>query len=119
MRRSESGAGSAKAIFAILFLVAVVYCGWKVIPVYVNNYELNDDIRQLAIQATVDRSSAEQVQNKILNYAKDLNLPVKRENITVQVGNRVTINVDYTIPIDLKVYVWMKEFVDSAENNQI
>jgi|SRR5579859_4624358 len=119
MRPSESGAGRAKAIFAILFLIAVVFCGWKVIPVYVNNYELNDDIRQLAIRSTVDRSSAEKVQNDVLTYAKDLNLPVKREDVTVQVGNRVTISVDYTVPIDLKVYVWMKEFVDSAENNQI
>ena len=119
MRTSESGAGRAKAIFAIVFLLAVVYCGWKILPVYVNNYELNDDIRQLAIQSTVDRSSVEAIQNKVVAYAKDLDLPVKRENVTVQVGNRVTISVDYTIPIDLKVYTWMKEFVDSAENNQI
>src|SRR5579859_4915179 len=119
MRPSESGAGRFKAIFAICFLFAVIYCAWKIIPIYVNNYELSDDIRQLAIQATVDRSSAEQVQNKVVSYAKDLDLPVKREDVTVQVGNRVVINVDYTIPIDLKVYVWMKEFVDSAANNQI
>ncbi len=119
MRPSESGVGRAKAIFAIVFLLAVAYCGWKIIPVYVNNYEFNDDIRQLAIQSTVDRSSAEAVQNKILAYAKDLGLPVKRENVTVQVGNKVSISVDYTVPIDLKVYIWMKEFVDSAENNQI
>ena len=119
MRPSESGAGRAKAIFAIVFLIFVAFCGWKIIPVYVNNYELNDDIRQLAIQSTVDRSSAEQVQNKVLKYAKDLDLPVTRDNVTVQVGNIVTINVDYIVPIDLKVYVWNKEFVDSVKNNQI
>lgn len=119
MRPSESGVGRAKAISAILFLIAVAYCGWKIIPIYVNNYELNDDIRQLAIQSTVDRSSAEQVQNKVLKYAKDLDLPVTREDVTVQVGNIVTINVDYIVPIDFKVYVWNKEFVDSVRNNQI
>ena len=58
MRVSETGKGRIKLIFALLFLAALVFALVKVVPVYVSNYELNDDIHQLAIQATVDRSSA-------------------------------------------------------------
>jgi hypothetical protein len=119
MRRSEKGAGSAKLIFAIIFLALVGWTALKVVPVYVSNYELNDDIRQLAIQATVDRSSVESVQNKVLGYAKDLDLPVTRENITVQVGTKVTINVDYKVPIDLKFYSFDMHFTPSAENKTL
>jgi hypothetical protein len=119
MRRSEKGAGRAKLFFAIIFLALVGWVAIRVIPTYVNNYELNDDIHQLAIQATVDRSSADAVQNKVLSYAKDLDLPVTRENITVQVGTRVTIDLDYKVPIDLKFYSFDMHFTDSAVNNSL
>ncbi|MGD0696705.1 MAG: hypothetical protein ABSB82_17960 [Terriglobia bacterium] len=119
MWRTDKGAGRGKLIFALLVLAAAAYCAIKIVPVYVSNYELNDKIRQLAIQATVDRSSAQAVQDRVLDYAKDLGLPVKRENITVQVGSTVTINVDYTDPIDLKVYTLNLHLTASAENRQI
>ncbi len=119
MRRSESGGGRLKLFFAIIFLAAVAYVAAKVVPVYVNNYQLNDDIHQLAIQATVDRSSAEAIQNKVLDYARDLNLPVKRENVTVRAGGDVSIDVDYRVPIDLKVYAFELHFTPSAANKQL
>lgn len=119
MRRSEKGAGNVKLIFAIIFLALVGWLAFKTLPVYVNNYQLNDDIKQLAIQATVDRSSVESVQNKVLGYAKDLNLPVNREDVKVQVGTRVTIDIDFKVPIDLKFYSFDMHFTDSAANNSI
>jgi len=119
MRRTERGAGRAKLIVVLLILAAAAYCGIKIVPIYVSNYELNDKIRQLAIQATVDHSSAQAVQDRVLDYAKELGLPVTRENVTVQVGPTVVISVDYTVPIDLKVYTLNLHFTPSAENRQI
>jgi len=119
MRQSDRGASNAKLIFVLLFLAALAYASFKIIPIYVGNYELNDDIRQLAIQATVDRSSAEAVQNRVLDYAKDLGLPVTRENVSVHVGQKVTIEVDYRVPIDLKVFSFDMHFTPSAENKQL
>ncbi|HLY62223.1 MAG TPA: hypothetical protein VKV95_15885 [Terriglobia bacterium] len=119
MRRSEKGAGYVKLIFAIAFLALVGWVAVKVVPVYVDNYQLNDDIKQLAIQSTVDHSSVESVQNKVLGYAKDLDLPVDREDVKVQVGTKVTIDVDYKVPIDLKFYAFDMHFTDSAANNSL
>jgi hypothetical protein len=119
MRRTEKGAGYVKLIFAVLILGSVAWVGIKVIPVYVNNYQLNDEIKQLAVQATVDHSSVEAVQNKVLGYAKDLELPVAREDVKVQVGTKVTIDIDYKVPIDLKVYSFDLHFTDSVSNNSL
>ncbi|HEV2350006.1 MAG TPA: hypothetical protein VG028_09210 [Terriglobia bacterium] len=119
MRRSEKGAGSAKLIFTIIFLALVGWTAFKVIPIYVANYELNNDIHDLAIQATVDRASVDAVQNKVLGYAKDLDLPVTREDIKVQVGTRVTIDLDYNVPVDLKFYTFEMHFTPSASNNAL
>ena len=46
MQLTDSGAGRVKALLSILFLVFVVFAGVKIIPVYVNNYELDDYIRE-------------------------------------------------------------------------
>ena len=119
MRQTEKGAGRAKLIFVLLVLAVGAYCALKIVPVYLSNYELQDKIHQLAIQAIVDHSSAQAVQDRVLEYAKELGLPVARENVTVQVGNVVTINLDYTVPIDLKVYMLTLHFTPSAENRQI
>ena len=119
MRHTDRGAGYGKLIFALLIISAVAYCAIKIVPVYVSNYELNDKIRQLAVQATVDHSSAQGVQDRVVDYAKGLGLPVARENVTVQVGTVVTINLDYNVPVDLKVYTLNLHFTPSAENRQI
>ena len=119
MRRSDSGAGQAKLIFALAFLVAVAYFCVKTVPVYVHNYELNDYIRQLAIQATVEHMSADRVQRAVLDKAQDLELPVHPEQVAVTAGNKVTITLNYYVPIDLKVYSFYLHFTPSAENRQI
>jgi len=119
MKRSDSGKGTGKLIFALLVIAAVGFCSFKIIPVYVNNYELNDEIRQLAIQATADHSSEEAIMNRVLADAKDLNLPITRDNVTVHVSGGVAISVDYTVPIDLTVYTWAAHFNPSTVNKQI
>ena len=119
MRLSEKGRGKVKLFFVLTFLAAVAFVAIKVIPVYVDNYELTDDIHQLAIQATVDHSSAEGVQTKALGYGKDLGLPINREDVTVRVGGEVRIDIDYRVPIDLKVYTLELHFTPSAANKQL
>lgn len=119
MRRPESGAGTSKAIFALVVLAVVAFLGAKIIPVYVNNYELNDYISQLAIRATVGHASADAVQNDVVQKAQDLGLPVTRDNVKVSIGSKVTIDIDYNVPVDLKVYTLTLHFTPSAENRQI
>jgi YbbR domain-containing protein len=120
MQQSDAGKGHFKLILTLLFLAAVAFFAFKTIPVYVNNYELNDDIRELAIQATASHSSADAVQNQVLQDAKGLGLPVTPEEVNVTAGNGgVSIDVDYKVPIDLKVYVWVWELKDSTSNKAI
>jgi hypothetical protein len=119
MRRSAMGKGNVKLFFTLVFLALVAFAAFKVIPVFVSNYELTDDIKNLAVQATVDHSSAEAVQNKVLDFAKDLSLPIIRENVSVQVGPKVTISLDYKVPLDLIVFTFDLHFTPSAENKAL
>jgi hypothetical protein len=120
MRRSDSGKGTVKTILTVVFLVAVAYAGIKIIPVYVNSYELDDYIRQQNPFWVTQRASADAIRDSILAKAQDLGLPVSADQVKVDTGgNRVAVNLDYTVPVDLKVYTLNLRFTPSAENRQL
>ena len=52
--------------------------------------------------------------------ARDLELPVQNDNVKVVVtSSRVTIDLDYVAPIDLKVYTLNLHFRPSADNRAL
>lgn len=98
----------------------MAYVAIKAVPVYVHNYELQDYIRQLAVRATVERANPDTVRNDVMARAQELDLPLTRENVKVtQSGGKIMIEVDYTVPLDLKVYTWNIHFAPSAENRAL
>ncbi len=119
MRRLEDGKGRLKALFALAVVAATVYLSIKIIPVYVNNYDLHNHIHELAETATVQHLSADKITKDVVAYADDLGLPITADNVKVAVGNIVTIDLDYTVPIDLRYYTLMLHFTPSAENRQL
>lgn len=120
MRRSDSGEGYAKAILALGILAALIYVGIEAVPVYVNNYQLADYLRDRAVKATVERPTAENLQAEVVTYARNLGLPVTSDNVQVTVTrDSVKIQLDYTVPVDLKVYTWVLHFTPSAESRAL
>jgi len=89
----------------------------KTIPVYVNTYEVQDYIRQLAIKASVERVKPEAIQDQVTAHAVEKDLPVTRDNVKVTInGSKVRIDMDYTVPVDLKVYTLSLHFTPSSED---
>ena len=120
MQRSDSGKATLKAVLALLFLGAVVYAGFKIIPVYVDSFELQDYIRQQNPFWVTQRASAEGIRNTIVAKARELDLPVSPNQVKVDAGGgRVTVALDYTVSVDLKVYTLELRFTPSAENRQL
>jgi hypothetical protein len=116
-RPSDSGIGSLKFIFVLLVLGTVAYVAVKTVPVYVNSYEVQDYIRQLAIKASVERVKPEAIQDQVVAYAVEQDLPVTRDDVKVTMhGGKVRIDMDYTVPVDLKVYTLPLHFTPSSEN---
>ncbi len=120
MRRSESGKGLFKAIVALAFLGAVAYAGVKVIRVYVNSYEFQDYIRQQTPFWLTQRRPGNSIQEDVVAKAQELGLPVTSEQVKVEaMGSRVSVAVDYTVPVDLKVYTLELHFTPTAENRAL
>jgi YbbR domain-containing protein len=120
MRQLDVGRGTLKTIFALGFLAALVYSCVKIIPVYVNNYQLQDYIEQQTPFWLTQRASVEAVRNNILEKAQELDLPLSSDEVKVEAnGSRVTVHIDYTVPVDLKVYTLQLHFTPSSENRSI
>ena|SRR5579872_6681127 len=120
MRGSESGRITLKTILSLAFIAALIYFSVKVIPIYVNNYELNDYVENQTPFWLTQRASAEAIQKNILAKAADLGLPVVADNVTVNANqNRVNVSIDYHVPVDLKVYTLPLHFTISKGNTAI
>jgi ABC-type amino acid transport substrate-binding protein len=120
MRPSESGKMTFKAVASLAFVAAVIFAGFKIIPVYVDNYQLQDFIQGQTPYWLTQRAPAEAIRKTILAKAQELELPVDEDNVKVEANqSKVTVNIDYTVPVDFKVYTWQLHFTDSSENKSL
>ncbi len=120
MQRADSGKATVKTVVTLAFLFAVVYASFKVIPVYVNSYELEDFIRTQNPFWLTQHASAQAIRDQVLHKARELELPVSADQVSVQFGGgSVTVSADYTVPVDLKVYTLNLHFTPSAVNRQL
>jgi hypothetical protein len=70
--------------------------------------------------SVVNRYSEEQIRDNIYKVVKDLEIPVKREEIKIFASQEVVrISMDYTIPVDLLVYQLNLHFTPSSENKNL
>ncbi|MGO8818524.1 MAG: hypothetical protein ACLQVG_28095 [Terriglobia bacterium] len=120
MRRSESGRITLKAILWLGFLAAVIFTGIKTIPVYVDNYQLQDYLTNQTPFWQTQHATEDVIRNNVLARAQDLDLPLAAEEVTVNASmNKVSVTVDLHVPVDLKVYTLQLHFTDSSENKSI
>jgi hypothetical protein len=117
MRRGEEASGRLKTLMSLAFLAAVAYLTVKVIPVYVDNYQLQDHIRQITTQLAVRSKPAtpDEVGHEVIAFAQDHGIPLTSDNVKVTISRHVSINLDYTVPVDLTVYTLRLHFTPSAD----
>ena len=109
-RTAERGEGNLGCILWVLVLAVAVLIAWKAIPVKVNSSELADYLDELA-RFNAARESAEDLQARILTRANELNLPVTKEGVTIQLSrDRVRMIVDYTVPVNFPGYTYNWHF---------
>jgi predicted membrane protein len=119
--RSQRGEGRLKAIIVTAILVAGIAAAWKLVPPYSAEYQLADKIQEIARFAVVERTTEEQIREKVFKTIQDLEIPAKREDIKVTAGSqKVTILVDYTVPVDILGFYHIDlHFTPSSENKSL
>lgn len=79
----EEGASRFKVLFWLVLLFVVVHIGVQIIPMYLDFWRMEDEIKSKAATAQVAKPGDDEIKNALVKYAKGLNLPSEAENIVV------------------------------------
>jgi hypothetical protein len=120
----ERGGARAKTLIALIFFAGIVFAAVKIIPVFVNNYDLQDAMQQEARFVfnpnTGHPKTEDEIRSDIQKKASDLGLPVTDKDIQVLDENgHIRISADYTVSVDLVVYQLPLHFHPLADNTSI
>ena len=65
--KRQRGAGKIATLIWLVIFVAVLYAGFKIVPVYIDNFALEDLMKQEARFANVNRRTPEQLRDTALS----------------------------------------------------
>lgn len=112
MRRKagERGEGKLGCIFWGLVLLVGAVIAWEMVPVKIKTAELYDFMVDQAAESTYDRSE-ETIKKRILAKARDLDIPLDKDNLTVERrGDNIRMRATYTIPVEFPGYTYDWKF---------
>jgi hypothetical protein len=119
-RSGEQGGAKLNTVLTLLIVGFLVFCGVKMVPAYFANYQLQDAMESEARFAIANHKGEEDIRDDIWKKVQELDIPVKREAIKVANSQgAVTISLDYSIPVDLRVYQFSLDFHPHADNHTI
>ena len=102
---AQRGEGKAGCVFWVAVLLVFLYVAYQAVPVKIRTSDLEEFIVRQA--ETAGSASAQQIKEAVLSRARDLELPVTPENLTVEKGRgRIVIKCSYELPISLFVYTY-------------
>lgn len=111
---------TVKALFGVFLLVAVIYVSWAIAPHYFNNYRFADAIEVEARLNAYSNKSERDMQESLYKKARELNLPLKAEQINVRRdGDAIRIWAEYTVLVNLPGYPLTLRFQPSTTGRRI
>jgi hypothetical protein len=112
-RHGERGEGKVGMIVAVAVIAAAVFAGSQYIPVRVTAYEFKDYIDQETRTGSL-RRDAEEVRQRILEKAEELELPLEKKHLEVKkTRSEMIVRAKYDKKIDFKVYEYTYTFEHS------
>jgi hypothetical protein len=116
LRLGQQGEGRLKALLYLAFLIVAVLVAIKVVPPFVADYQLKDQMTEQAKFAIVNRYTEDQIKDKIFKTIQDLDIPATLDDVKVTSTNHgIMISVDYTVPVDFIFYKTDMNFATSSE----
>jgi len=109
----------AFALFALVGLVAI-----KLLPPFFSNYEFEDSIKNEALQSTYSARTEDDIRESVIKHAHDYDIALTPKQVkVVRTGNygngNLTIEADYSVPLDLPGYSTTINFHPSSANHGV
>lgn len=91
--------------FILLIFLGVIFAATRYGPTYFAAYQFNDFIRQEVKFAVTARRTANDWRTDFAKKALELNIPIAARDIKItRRGPALIVDIEYRVPIDLKVY---------------
>jgi hypothetical protein len=114
---SERGEGHFKLIVVLVIFGLIAYCAFKIVPPYVNNYQLQDTCQSEATFFSAHQRTDQKAKEEVWAEVQSLGLPITEDTIKVQViGRTARVSVDYTITVNLFGYDLILDFHPVGES---
>ena len=117
MRRSrgQRGEGQAGCLFGLVLLAMGLFLAYKLIPVKVRTAELRQEVVDQAKSAGLLTDA--KILAAILSKADELKLPVTEDDVKIErARGSITVDVQYTVPVQFPGYLYQWHFEHHAEN---
>ena len=110
-----------KAIIGIGVLLGGIICAWKLLPVYLANYQFQDSIESVSRFGAFayPPKTDEELLKSVQEQAAALGVPAKADDIhLVHAGRDVTIWANYTAHVNLPGFPIDLQFHPAAKNGE-
>ncbi|OFW44693.1 MAG: hypothetical protein A3J28_16650 [Acidobacteria bacterium RIFCSPLOWO2_12_FULL_60_22] len=118
--RSERGAISFSTIVGVLVFAALIFLALKLLPPFIDNYQFQESITNLARTATYAQVTEADIRKDLMKQAQELGIPLQDKQVVIQKGRgTVDISVRYAVEVDLIARKVVLDFQPSAGNRNI
>ena len=118
----ERGGLKLNLLLTLVILAAMGISAVKIVPPYVENYQLQDSMNTEAEYALTGypKKTNDDIQQDIMKEAQDLGIPADPQSLQVEMSNGyVSISLAYSVPINLYVYQFTLQFHPHSDNHTI
>ncbi len=112
---TEFGSSRVKTLLVMLVFVSACFVAFRVVPPYVADAQLKDKMYEEAKYSQANRLTPEQVRDIIYKEAQTDGIPLRREDIVVEMdSNGTRVSAQYDVTVDLRVYQLTLHFHPSS-----
>ena len=116
-RNPEKGEGNLKLIIWLVIFAAVGLVLFRMVPPYINDYQLHDTLQSESRYFAARQKNAEAVRSSVWSELQSLRIPAQREDIIISEAGRVAhVEVKYTVVVELPGYTLNLNFDNVAES---
>jgi len=112
--------GKVKGLLGLLLVVGGFYVAWNMVPPYFHNYQLQDDLDDVARRHSYTSISEDEIKKIVISKADNDSVRLKEDQITVtRTPNGLAISVKYRIHVDMILYPVDLDFAANSMNKRI
>ena len=114
---SERGAGLFKLLVVLAIFGLIGYVGFKIVPAYVNNYQLEDACETESRFFAAHQKTEEKAKETVWAQVQSLSVPITQDQIKVEIiGRTARVSIQYSVTVNLFGFDYTMNFHPVGES---